>query len=168
MGLFGVSPQAFSVFFAGNAIGLFLAAQLNRRLLPGFGPHPILRASSAVAAVAGLLLLIEAWTGAGGFWPFYATLFVCVATLGLIFPNATAAAMAPFGREAGAASAVLGLLQYAVGAVAGAAVGLLHNGTAVPMAGAVAACEVLVWLVVSGGERRRGREPRPAEPPPRP
>ena len=53
----------------------------------------------------------------------------------------------------GAASAVLGLLQYAVGAAAGAAVGLLHNGTAVPMAGAVAACEACVWLVVLNSER---------------
>ncbi len=156
MDLYGVSPQAFSVFFAGNAIGLFLAAQWNRRLLRRFGPHQILRAASIVAAVAGLLLLIAAWTGLGGFSLFYATLFVCVATLGLIFPNATAAAMAPFGREAGAASAVLGLLQYAVGAAAGAAVGLLHNGTAVPMAGAVAACEACVWLVVLGSERSRG------------
>jgi DHA1 family bicyclomycin/chloramphenicol resistance-like MFS transporter len=150
MGLYGVSPRAFSALFAGNAIGLFLAAQLNCRLLRRVGPHQILRAASRVGAAAGFLLMIEAWSGVGAFYPFYATLFVCVATLGLIFPNATAAAMAPFGREAGAASAVLGLLQYAVGAAAGAAVGLLHDGTAVPMAGSVAACEACAWLAVLG------------------
>lgn len=148
MGQFGTSPQTFSALFAGNAIGLFLAAQLNRRLLPRFGPHRLLRAATGVAAGAGLALVAVTWTGAGGVYLFYALLFVCVATLGLIFPNATAAAMAPFGREAGAASAVLGLMQYAVGALAGAAVGLLHNGTAMPMAAAVAVCEVAVWLVV--------------------
>jgi DHA1 family bicyclomycin/chloramphenicol resistance-like MFS transporter len=153
MGRYGVSPRAFSLLFAGNAVGLFLAAQLNRRLLRRVGPHRILKGPSAAAAGAGLLLLAESLSGLGGFPAFYATLFACVATLGLIFPNATAAAMAPFGREAGAASAVLGLLQYAVGAASGAAVGLFHNGTAVPMAGAVAACELCVWLVVRTSER---------------
>jgi DHA1 family bicyclomycin/chloramphenicol resistance-like MFS transporter len=154
---FGFSPQGFSVLFAGNAIGIFLAAQLNRWLIPRLGPHRILKLTSIVAAIAGCLLVLEAWSGIGGFVMFFATLFVCVASLGLIFPNATAAAMVPFGQEAGAASAVLGLLQYAVGAATGAAVGLLANGTAVPMAGAIAVCEAVVWGVVSWTERRRAR-----------
>lgn len=153
----GFSPQWFSVLFAGNAIGIFLAAQLNRLLLPRLGPHRILKLTANTAAVAGCLLVLESWSGFGGFYLFFATLFVCVASLGLIFPNATAAAMVPFGTEAGTASAVLGLLQYAVGAGAGAAVGLLANDTAVPMAGAIAVCEILVWIVVGWTERRRVR-----------
>jgi DHA1 family bicyclomycin/chloramphenicol resistance-like MFS transporter len=152
---FGFSPQAFSALFASNAIGIFFAAQLNRWLLPRLGPHRILKLTAISAAIAGCLLVLEAWSGIGGFPVFFLTLFVCVASLGLIFPNATAAAMVPFGAEAGAASAVLGLLQYAVGAGTGAAVGLLANGTAVPMAGAIAVCEVVVWVVVEWTERGR-------------
>jgi DHA1 family bicyclomycin/chloramphenicol resistance-like MFS transporter len=154
---FRFSPQQFSLLFAGNAIGIFLAAQLNRCLLKWWEPHRILKLTAIVAALAGCLLMLEAWLGVGGFLMFYATLFVCVASLGLIFPNATAAAMVPFGAEAGAASAVLGLLQYAVGAGTGAAVGLLANGTAIPMAGAIAVCEVMVWVVVGWTERKRVR-----------
>ncbi|TWT85999.1 Bicyclomycin resistance protein [Posidoniimonas polymericola] len=145
---FGLSPQTFSYFFAGNAVGLVVTAQLNRRLLTRFGPRTLLSFGANIAAAAGVGLLIAAWTGVGGFWLFYALLFTCVATLGLLFPNATAAAMAPFAGRAGAASAVLGLLQYAIGAVTGSLVGLLHNGTAVPMAAAIAACELAVWGVL--------------------
>jgi DHA1 family bicyclomycin/chloramphenicol resistance-like MFS transporter len=155
---FGFTPQQFSMLFAGNAIGIFLAAQLNRWLLKRWEPHRILKLTSIAAATAGWLLLLESWSGVGGFYVFYATLFVCVASLGLIFPNATAAAMVPFGAEAGAASAVLGLLQYAVGAGTGAAVGLLANETSVPMAGAIAVSEMLVWIVVGWTERRRVSE----------
>ncbi|WP_146569075.1 multidrug effflux MFS transporter [Posidoniimonas corsicana] len=158
MDRFGLSPQAFSGFFAGNAVGLMAMAQVNRRLLPRFGPHALLMFGARVSAAAGVGLLIVAATGLGGFWLFYTLLFVCVAMLGLLFPNAVAAAMAPFAGQAGAASAVLGLLQYAVGALTGAAVGLLHNGTAVPMAAAIAVCELGVWRVLSTAERRRAAD----------
>jgi MFS transporter, DHA1 family, multidrug resistance protein len=154
---FGVTPQAFSGYFAGNAVVLLATAQLNRILLRSFSPHVLLRCAAWVALVGGLLLLSLAATGAGGFWPFQITLSICIATLGLIFPNATAAAMAPFGREAGGASAVLGLLQYVIGAFAGAAVGLLGSQSPLAMAAILALCEAGVFTVVRWSERRRLR-----------
>ena len=86
-----------------------------------------------------------------------AALFGCMTTLGLILPNATAAALVPFARQAGTASALLGMLQYALGAAAGAVVGLLHNGTALPMAGTVAGCGVCGALVLAVSERLHDR-----------
>jgi DHA1 family bicyclomycin/chloramphenicol resistance-like MFS transporter len=148
MDQFGVSDREFSLLFAGNAVGLFLGAQLNRRLLTRVGPHQILKIATFAAALAGGALVLEAATGLGGFYAFYATLFLCVSSLGLIFPNGAAAAMAPFGAEAGAASAALGLLQYGVGAAAGAAVSALHNDTALPMAAVIAACQIGACLSV--------------------
>jgi DHA1 family bicyclomycin/chloramphenicol resistance-like MFS transporter len=50
--------------------------------------------------------------------------------------------MGPQGRHAGSASALIGTLQFGGGAVAGALIGLLHNGTAVPMVAVIAACGV--------------------------
>ena len=140
---FGVSKGAFGVLFASNAIGLFGATQVNRRLLNRYDSRSILRIASAVNAAAGLALLVVAIGGFGGIPAFFAPLFVCLATLGLILPNTTAAAMARFGRRAGGASALLGMLQYAIGAAAGAVVGILHDGTIVPMAAVVAACRGL-------------------------
>ena len=52
----------------------------------------------------------------------------------------TAAALAPQGRNAGSASAMLGTVQFGAGAVVGMLLGALGDGTAVPMAALVAAC----------------------------
>ncbi len=132
--LFGVSPQLFGVFFGANAVGLFSAAQLNHWLLRRWSPRRILGAAFAVNATAALLLAAATAGGIGGFALFFGLLFVCVATLGLLLPNAVAAAMQPFPEMAGSASALLGMLQYALGATTGALVGFLHDGTALPMA----------------------------------
>jgi len=64
-------------------------------------------------------------------------LFVIVASLGLIAPNATALALANT-RAAGSAAAMLGVVQLTIGAVAAPLVGLGGTATAVPMAAAIA------------------------------
>jgi DHA1 family bicyclomycin/chloramphenicol resistance-like MFS transporter len=62
------------------------------------------------------------------------------------FPNTTALALAPHGRVAGSAAAVLGCLQFAIGGIGGALVSMLDNGTAMPMVGTIAAGGVLAFL----------------------
>ena len=52
MQFYGLSPNAFSLFFAGNAVGLIGAAQVNRWLTRRYDTHAILRAASMVNAVA--------------------------------------------------------------------------------------------------------------------
>ena len=49
------------------------------------------------------------------------------------------------GTVAGSASALLGTVQFALGASAGALVGALGNGTAVPLAAVIAGCAVLAF-----------------------
>ena len=56
------------------------------------------------------------------------------ASIGLILPNATALALADHGHRAGSALALLGALQYVVGAVVAPLVGIAGTGTALPMA----------------------------------
>jgi DHA1 family bicyclomycin/chloramphenicol resistance-like MFS transporter len=154
MQFYRLSPTAFSLLFAANAVGLIGAAQVNRWLTRYFDTHQILRSASLVNAAAALLLPILAWTGAGGFPAFFADIFLCLATVGLILPNATAAVMAPFPHQAGIASALLGMLQFAVGAATGALVGLFHDGSPRPMAVTMAVCAAISLGFVWGSERR--------------
>ena len=92
-------------------------------------------------------------TGIGGFPAQVILIFVCLCTTGLLYPNVTALAMAPFDKAAGSASALLGTIQYTLGASAGALVGMFHNGTAVPMTATMAACGVVGWCAVAGVDR---------------
>jgi MFS transporter, DHA1 family, multidrug resistance protein len=72
-------------------------------------------------------------------WAIAALLFVVVASLGFVLPNATALALADHPRVAGSASGLLGVLQFAVGAAAAPLVGVAGTGTALPMAAMIAA-----------------------------
>lgn len=145
---YGVSPQVYGCIFACNAGGLYGCGQMNRWLLRRFASRKILIRASVFNALAGGLLLTAALTGLGGFWVFLGLVFLCESSLALIFPNAAAVVMKPFAHQAGSASALMGTLQYAVGATSGALVGAFYNGTAIPMALLIAASSVLSCLIL--------------------
>jgi DHA1 family bicyclomycin/chloramphenicol resistance-like MFS transporter len=56
----------------------------------------------------------------------------------LLIPNATAAALTPFPQMAGAASSLLGVLPFSLGALVSAALGAAFDGSARPLALAIA------------------------------
>jgi MFS transporter, DHA1 family, multidrug resistance protein len=150
--IYGASPQLFSVMFACNALGLVAASQANRALLRRVEPGAILRGALSVQALAALMLLGVVAAG-GGVWPLVALLFVVVASLGFVFPNATALALADHPRVAGSASGLLGVLQFIVGAATAPLVGVGGTDTALPMALTIAALAVggvLAGTVLAG------------------
>jgi DHA1 family bicyclomycin/chloramphenicol resistance-like MFS transporter len=138
MDLHGVAPAHYGMFFGLNAFGIMLLAQINARLARRIAPERALTLVLGFMATVGLLLLGVAATGAGGFPAIAALLFCYVACIGATMPLATTLAMGPQGRVAGSASALIGTLQFGLGALAGWMVGALHDGTAVPMALGVA------------------------------
>jgi DHA1 family bicyclomycin/chloramphenicol resistance-like MFS transporter len=132
--LFGVPVALFGFLFATNSIGLLIGGQSNRWLLRRFTSVRLLDAGMWINVGAALLLVGCAWSGWGGFALFFAVLFICIGSLGIIFPNGTAMTMQPFAAEAGSASALLGIFQFILGATGGALVGVFNDGTALPMA----------------------------------
>ena len=155
--IYGASPQLFSVMFATNAFGLVAASQVTRGLLRLFEPEAILRAALVVQASAGLALLAVVLADLG-VWGIVPLLFVVVASLGLVFPNATALALADHPHVAGSASGLLGVLQFIVGAAVAPLVGVAGTATAVPMAMVIAALAVgavLSATVLATGEPLR-------------
>lgn len=144
----GVPPERFGLLFGINSIGLIAASQLNRWLLERYRGSQILVSAVTVTAVSSLLLVVSAATGLGGFPGMLFVLFFCIASTGLVGPNSTAGAMAPYARQAGSASAMLGAIQFGLGATASALVGILFNGTAVPMAATIALCGVGSFVVL--------------------
>ncbi|WP_202922499.1 Bcr/CflA family multidrug efflux MFS transporter [Sinimarinibacterium sp. NLF-5-8] len=138
--VFGISPQHFGWYFGANAAGFVVVSQFNHRLLRRSTPDQLLRRALLAYAGFSVVLVALAASGIGGLWGVAVPLFLVMSSLGLIYPNATAMAMAPFGANAGLASAAMGTLQFTVAAVGGAAVGHLHDGTALPMAAVIAAC----------------------------
>jgi MFS transporter, DHA1 family, multidrug resistance protein len=131
--IYGVSPQLFSALFALNAVGIIAASQISRTLVERLGPRRLLVAGVSIGALGGLGTLASVVLDAGlaGLLP---SLFVLVASVGLVLPNASALALADHPRTAGSASALLGLSQFAIGAMAAPLAGVGGSHTALPMA----------------------------------
>lgn len=149
MDLYGLSSQRYSLLFGLTAVVFFASAQLNRLLLRRWQVSELMPPLCALSAGFGLLLLTVTLLGTGGVTAFYLCQSLCIVSLGLLFPNSAAAAMHEFPHRAGSASAVLGMLQYAVGASAGVLVSLLHDGTALPMAMGLAFFSVAGFAVLA-------------------
>ena len=145
--VFGVPADRFGLFFGTNAAGLITASQINGRLARRVPGRAVVARVLPVTAAAGAVLFVNASTGFGGFAGILVPLFICVASVGFVLPNTVVLAMAPHGRVAGTASALLGLLQFGLGAAAGALVSMFNNGTPVPLATIVAVCAVSAFLV---------------------
>ncbi len=144
-GGYGLSPQAYSVVFGLNGIGIVLAGQLNGRLVGRVPERALLLSGLLLGVLGGALVLVAAWTRAPLVF-LLVSLFLLVSSIGLVMPNASSLALASHARSAGAASALLGVLQFVVGAVATPLVGLGGPGTAVPMAATMAGFALLALL----------------------
>jgi DHA1 family bicyclomycin/chloramphenicol resistance-like MFS transporter len=131
--LYGVSPQIYGLFFGANALAMIAAAQLNAHLVTRVPPRRLL-----VLGLGGLVAVGFVFIGAVllelGLWVVAPCLFALMATWGFIPPNAIALAMRDHPQMAGTASALTGVFQYGMGAIAAPIVGAGGMTSALPMA----------------------------------
>jgi DHA1 family bicyclomycin/chloramphenicol resistance-like MFS transporter len=120
-----------------------IGAQINGRVLHGHAPERLMRIAAMVQSASGLVLVAAALTGTGGLLGLVLPLFAYMSTIGFVFPNAVAIALANHGRIAGMASALLGTLQFSMAAFSVLILGAINSVTAVPMSVAICACGLL-------------------------
>ncbi len=149
-GQFGLDEQQFGLLFGAGAFWLIAATQLNPLILRRFSPAQVLVAGTLAGLTAGAALLVLALTGTGGLAGVVAPLWAVLFSTGLALPNAPALALSRHGEAAGAAAALLGAVQFGIGALVSPLVGVLGNdatamGSVILVALAVA---VLVLVVV--------------------
>ena len=137
-----VSPQFYGVLFGGGIIGIMATNLLNSRLVHRIGGDRLLRGGTAVTALSGLWLALDAATGWGGLAGLVVPLFLFVGVTGFIVANSIAGALACFPERAGAVSALVGAIQYGTGILGSALVGAFANGTPAPMGWVIAAMGV--------------------------
>ena len=160
--LYGIPAEHYGWLFGCNAAGFILAAQLNAWLVSRHGPAYWARRIVWFYLGCGLALLLLALSKPAALWPLLIPLFGCIACLGILLPNTSASAMAGQGRHAGSASALMGSMQSVVAASAATLVGVLHDGSAVPMAGVIFACGCLAVLASRFTRRAELRAGHPA------
>jgi DHA1 family bicyclomycin/chloramphenicol resistance-like MFS transporter len=157
---YGLSEQQFGLVFGAGALGLIAATQLNVVLLRRAEPAQILGSALMVGTAAGAVLVVFAATGFAGLAGVVVPLWVVLAAAGLALPNAPALALSRHGETAGTASALLGSVQFGVGALAAPLVGVLGTGPlamAVVVAGGMAVATATLWFVVRPAVRAEPR-----------
>jgi DHA1 family bicyclomycin/chloramphenicol resistance-like MFS transporter len=144
-----LSATAFSLVFGANAGGIMAMSAVSGRLVGRAGPARLLVSGLAVQAAGALILLVSVLSG-DGLPGVLIGLFFVVASVGLVFPNASALALADHPERAGSASALLGLCQFVFGAVAAPLVGVAGTATAVPMAIVIAISAAAAVVAYAG------------------
>lgn len=126
--IYGLSPQAFSLCFALNGLGLIIASQTSARLCPLWGEYRVLKGGLTLAFIASGSLVLTGLSGAA--LPLVlVALFFTVASNGVISVTASSLAMQSQGKRAGSASAVIGVTMFTLGAISVPVTGL--GGTSV-------------------------------------
>ncbi|MEW5287596.1 multidrug effflux MFS transporter [Erwinia papayae] len=135
---FGVAPQHYGWLFAVNIVGLMVVSTLNRRLVYRYPLEKLLKIAVIIATLAALALALFSRLNTGGVLMIAVPVFIFFAMNGIIAATATAAALDAQPGGAGAASALIGALQYGSGIISSLLLALFSDGTPWTMAWIIA------------------------------
>ena len=153
MGIFHVSEKQYGWIFALIAIGLIGSSQINSVLLRTYTSEQIIKVALACQTFVGLVMVTLTLTGFSELFTTIFLIFLFLCCQGFTFPNASALSLAPFGHNAGSASALLGAIQMSIGACTSALVSVFQNNTALPMTGVMACCATSALTVLLVGRK---------------
>jgi len=155
----GVAPAVYGFCFAAVAVGIMSGSFMTSRLTGRVPGDRLILIGTGLGAAAGFSMATLAWSGVTGVAAVIAPMFFFSLGLGLANPNAVAGAVGPYPHMAGLAAAGLGVIQMTGSAAYGIAVGRLADGTAAPMATAIATAGLAAFLGFSFLRQRRQTSP---------
>lgn len=143
---FGLSPTHYSWLFGANAVGIIGMAQLNAWILRRRDSRKILNKSLPILGVVSVLLIVAGWNNFG-LVGVLVPLFLYISTLGMVFPNAMAGALAEQQERAGSASAVTGSLQFLIAGIISALVNVLGHQHELAMVFVMGGCGLTALII---------------------
>jgi DHA1 family bicyclomycin/chloramphenicol resistance-like MFS transporter len=129
----GFTPATYSLTFGGCALAVGASSLISAQLVKRFSPRRVLMGGATALVVVTALTLLNVTVGGVIPWATITLMACFMGSIGFVYANATALATTEVAFAAGTGSAVLGFLQYGMGAVTPPLVGLFGEHTAVPM-----------------------------------
>lgn len=129
--------EHFPWYFAAIALLAAPCAPINGTLVVRLGMRPLVRRALVAQLIFALLMIGALLMGlplATEFWFYFAWTATVFSTMGFTMGNLNALALEPLGHIAGLAASLMGALSTVGGAVLGAIIGQLYDGTAMPLA----------------------------------
>jgi DHA1 family bicyclomycin/chloramphenicol resistance-like MFS transporter len=153
MDIFKVDAKVYGWIFAFMSLSFISASQLNSVLLNRFKSEQMIFGALITQSIIVILFLILSMNGLLGLYGTITMLFLFLACLGISNPNTAGLTLAPFARNAGSASALMGAIQLGLGALASFAVGIFVKNSAVPMVIIMTVTTLLALLILILGKR---------------
>lgn len=138
----------FAVIFGGAVVGMVAANFTNSRIVERFGARRVSHAALLCFIAICLAQYVSAGQAQQPLWQFIVLMSLSMAMLGFIGANFGSIAMQPFFSIAGAASSAQTAVRMTTGAVLGALIGGLYDGTARPLAVSMLSCALLALAMV--------------------
>jgi MFS transporter, DHA1 family, multidrug resistance protein len=148
MNHFLLSEKLYGAVFAVLSIGFIGGSQLNHLLSKKFTNQQILKAVLMVQAFIAGIFVLGAFNDWYGLTAVITFLFLLLSCCGISYPNAAALCMAPFSKNAGTASALLGFIQIGIGGLISASAGALKINPVTSIAGVMTGTIIIALLIL--------------------
>lgn len=159
IGDFGVARENFGYFFAIVVLGFMTGTVLSGRFTMRVGLNRMIGIGSVITLGAGGIMLTLGYMGVHEPLAVIGPAAIQFIGVGMVLPNSLAGAIGPYEKMAGTASALMGSLQYAIGATVGVLVGVFHDGNQLSMAWGIVICSA---VALAGFHAFAERKPRAA------
>lgn len=154
MDVYNVDPKTYGWIFAFMSLSFILASQLNSVLLKWFTSEQMIYGALLVQTIVVIAFFIAAQNDLLELYGTIAMLFLFLACIGISNPNTAGLTLAPFTKNAGSASALMGAIQLGLGALASFAVGIFLKNSMVPMVIIMAVSTIAAFVVLNIGKRK--------------
>ncbi|PIF34671.1 DHA1 family bicyclomycin/chloramphenicol resistance-like MFS transporter [Flavobacterium sp. 9] len=153
MDIYHVDAKIYGWIFAFMSVSFIGSSQLNSILLKRFSSEQMIFGALILQSVIGIVFLLLALNNLLGLYQTSAMLFLFLGCLGISNPNTAGLTMAPFAKNAGSASALMGAIQLGLGALASFAVGIFVKNSVVPMVLIMTTTTIIAFIVLNIGKR---------------
>jgi DHA1 family bicyclomycin/chloramphenicol resistance-like MFS transporter len=158
MDIYHVDKKVYGWIFAFLSVAFIGLSQFNTPLLKKYSSERISGLALVGQVTVAVIFLRGSIAGTIGLSQTIFFIFLFLGFLGFVNPNALALALAPFAKNAGSASALMGTLQMGIGALASIGVSVFSNGTATPMIAIMGATSVGAILILIVGSKKSSRK----------
>lgn len=129
----GKTPYEFAMASSSVMLGYMASSFIAGRIVGRLGLERLIGLGSLIGAISGFVMLGLALANVDTLWAIMVPMLGIVVALAFVVPSGTAGAISPFGHMAGSAMANFGFLQTCFSAIVASIVGLLFDGTQMPM-----------------------------------
>ena len=153
MEVFHVSGKVYGWIFACLSIGFIGSSQVNNLLIKYFKSEQIIIVAVIGQVIVAVIFFIGSINGWFGLLETIGIIFLVLCSVGVTNPNAAALSLAPFEKNAGTASSLMGAIHLGIGALSSYGISLFSKPSTLPMAVIMGISAVLALIVLLVGRR---------------